>query len=69
MTANPFTEKIEALQQKREEVSSQLLHWKTTLAWFHGFNIDQASLNAQRTERTVADVQAKLLPAQQRLTI
>lgn len=68
MTANPFTEKIEALQQKREEVSSQLLHWKTTLAWFHGFNIDQASLNAQRTERTVADVQAKLLPAQQRLT-
>lgn len=68
MTTNPFAEKLEKLESEYEEASGLLQDTKMKLAWFQGFNLDQESLNLQRTERREAEIQARLQQAQQRLT-
>lgn len=62
---NPFTTNIEALERERNTTSDELLDWKTKLAWFQGFNLDQENFNLRHTERLESETQAKLHQAQQ----
>lgn len=67
MTTNPFVEKLEALQREQKEANSNLQHWRMTLAWFEGFDLDQANLDSRRADRMEVEAQARVQQAQQGL--
>ena len=65
MKTNAFTKEIDALQRMRDKTSRELLDWKTKLAWFQNFNLEQANFNYMRTQRLEVEAKCRLQQAQQ----
>ncbi|MDF8362979.1 hypothetical protein [Achromobacter anxifer] len=61
MNTNPFTEEIETLERNHDAARNELDRWKAKLTWFEGVNLDQATGELMRTQRTQAETQTRLV--------
>lgn len=65
MSINPFIKDIEVLESERLQQSRDLQDWKTKLAWFEEFNLDETNFQLRHSERVGAEAQTRLYQAQQ----
>lgn len=68
MSKNPLRNDIEALELEYANSTREMLDWKTKLAWFDGFNLEQAVSKLRQAEQAEFQAQAAIHEERHALT-